>query len=286
MADSIAPDLSESRLAVYREEAAAIARLGGAELRRLYESGLSASTKTSGRDLVTEADLSSERVILRYLEERHPEHGWQSEEAGRKDGQSALRWVIDPLDGTANFAHGYPQFSVSVALLNGERSVAGAVYDPLRDECFSAVKGGGATLNGRPLRVSAVADLSGALVSTGFPYEPPARRTAMANLTARAIERVQMMRRGGSAALDLCYVAAGRAEAHWEFYLSLHDVAAGLLLLDEAGGLAEEIRFSDWPLGYLGANGPAIGDAITALTEAHLGPLDRRRARPITDDPA
>jgi myo-inositol-1(or 4)-monophosphatase len=283
MPDATLSQISPATLRAYRDEAAELARLGGAELRPFFGSGIESRLKTSGRDLVTEADLASERVILSLVEQRHPEHGWQSEEAGTRPGASPLRWVIDPLDGTANFAHGYPHYGVSVALMHGARSLAGAVYDPLRDECFAAAMGEGATLNGVPIAVSMVTSLGEALVSTGFPYEPPARRTAMANVTARAIERVQMLRRSGSAALDCAYVAAGRQEAHYEFYLSLHDVAAGLLLVTEAGGLAEEMTYADWPLGHIASNGSAIRDAIAALLREFLGEVELRPAAAVAE---
>jgi myo-inositol-1(or 4)-monophosphatase len=218
------------------------------------------------------------------IEERHPDHGWQSEEAGLRESPSPYRWVIDPLDGTSNYAHGYPHFSVSVALLLHDRSIAGAVYDPMRDECFDTAVGQGVTLNGRPARVSEIATLDRALVSTGFPYTPE-RRAKVADLTARAIEAVQMLRRSGSAALDLAYVASGRSEAHWEFYLSLHDVAAGLLLVREAGGYASEMHYPEWPVGYLAANGPSIADAVHALIGTHFGSVSLREPAALTGLP-
>lgn len=282
MADPTATRPSPPDLQTYREQAAEAARLGGAELRRMFGSGVESRFKTSGRDLVTVADLAAERSVLTFLEEQHPDHGWQSEEAGTKEGSLPFRWVIDPLDGTSNFAHGYPHFCVSVALMYEGRSLAGAVYDPLRDECFDAAVGGGAALNGRPVQVSIADTLDRALVSTGFPYEA-GRRSAVADLTARAIERVQMLRRSGSAALDLAYVATGRAEAHWEFILALHDVAAGLLLVDEAGGVAEEMLLPEWPVGYIATNTPAIRDAILAFIGEFLAPATSRRARPVAD---
>jgi myo-inositol-1(or 4)-monophosphatase len=270
-------------LTALREEAVEAARRGGAEVRRFFEAGFETRVKTSGRDLVTEADLASERAILAFIEDRHPDHGWQSEEAGTRPGTSPLRWVIDPLDGTANFAHGYPHFGISVAVLHHERAVAGAILDPTRDEIFSAALGQGATLNGRPARVSTIDTLDRALVSTGFPYEPHERRSRVADVTARTIERVQMLRRSGSAALDLAYVAAGRAELHWEFQINLHDVAAGLLLIHEAGGVCSELRYHDWPVGYMGANGPAMRDAVIGIIETFLGPVAMRIARPVAD---
>jgi myo-inositol-1(or 4)-monophosphatase len=274
-------------LRAFREEAAMAARLGGAELRRLFGTGVSHRFKTSGRDFVTEADLASERQILTFIEDRHPDHGWQSEEAGQRTvAGSPFRWVIDPLDGTSNFAHGYPHFGVSVALLHHGRSVAGAVYDPQRDECFDAAAGLGAALNGASIAVSSITTLDRALVSTGFPYEPPERRRAVANLTARAIERVQMLRRTGSAALDLAYVAAGRAEAHWEWGLNLHDVAAGLLLVREAGGHVADLAYPDWPTGQLAVNGAAIYDAVLALIREHFGAVEARPPSILTAIPA
>lgn len=256
------------------------------DLRVFREQAVETGFKTSGRDFVTAADHASEREILSFIEGRNPEHGWQSEEAGSRDGAGGWRWVIDPLDGTANFAHRYPHFSVSIALFHEETVLAGAVYDPLRDECFEAAHGQGAWLNGATLGVSTIDGLERALVSTGFPYEPPAHRRAMADLATRAVERVQMLRRTGSAALDLSYVAAGRSEAHWEFYLSLHDVAAGLLLVQEAGGTASEISRPAWPPGYLAANGPAIERAIRGLLEEHAGDATWQPVRfmPRTDE--
>ena len=272
MPDPTVPEPSPAVLRALREEAAEAARLGGAELRRLFGTGVSHRFKSSGRDFVTEADLASERQILAFIEDRHPDHAWQSEEAGQRAAtDSPYRWVIDPLDGTSNFAHGYPHFGVSVALLFHGRSVAGAVYDPLRDECFDASAGQGAALNGAPVAVSAIRSLDRALVSTGFPYEPPERRRAVADLTARAIERVQMLRRSGSAALDLCYVASGRAEAHWEWGLSLHDVAAGLLLVREAGGAVAELAYPDWPVGHLAAANNSIQESVLTLIHDHFG---------------
>ncbi|MGE0543784.1 MAG: inositol monophosphatase family protein [Dehalococcoidia bacterium] len=264
------PRPMDHELRVLREEAAKAARLGGIELRDMFGAAVESRFKSSSRDFVTTADLASEKRILGFVEGRHPDHGWQSEEAGMREASSAYRWVIDPLDGTSNYAHGYPHFSVSVAVLWHGRSIAGAVYDPMRDECFDAAAGHGATLNGRAMTVSQITTLDRALVSTGFPYAPE-RRAKVADLTARAIEAVQMLRRSGSAALDLAYVAGGRSEAHWEFYLNLHDVAAGLLLVREAGGSTAEMHYPEWPVGYLATNGTVIADAVHSLIEEHFG---------------
>ncbi|MFN8558107.1 MAG: inositol monophosphatase family protein [Dehalococcoidia bacterium] len=197
-------------------------------------------------------------------------------------GASPLQWVVDPLDGTSNFAHGFPHFCISIALLEEGRGRVGVIYDPIRDELFTAAAGAGARRNGRRISVSAVTGLERAMITTGFPYEPPAQRSAAADLTARVIERVQMMRRSGSAALDLAYVAAGRLEAHFEFGLSLHDVAAGALLVHEAGGRVDELRLPDWRGGYLATNGAALHEEILALHRRFLGPVEAAPATIIT----
>jgi myo-inositol-1(or 4)-monophosphatase len=270
-----APERRAEDRALLRDAVAA-ARQGGAVLRAMFRQRPEARVKSGLRDLVTAADLAAERVILNYLRERYPHHGWISEEAGAQSPAAPLVWVIDPLDGTSNFAHGFPHFCVSIALLDGGRSRIGVVYDPIRRELFAAVRGGGARLGRRRLAVSTVDALERAMVTTGFPYEPPAQRRAAADLTARVIERVQMLRRSGAAALDLAYVAAGRLEAHFEFGLSLHDVAAGLLLVHEAGGRAEELSLPGWRTGYLASNGTALHDEVLALHRRYLGPVEAR----------
>lgn len=257
-------------------DAVEAARRAGAVLRAMFRERPEGRIKSSLRDLVTAADLAAERVILDLIAERHPDHSWQSEEAGAREGPSPYRWVVDPLDGTSNFAHGFPHFCVSVAVVRDGRSCVGVVYDPMRGELFTATAGGGARRNARRIAVSAVETLDRAMVTTGFPYEPPEHRTAAAALTARVIERVQMLRRSGAAALDLAYVAAGRLEAHWEFGLSLHDVAAGLLLVAEAGGRAEELHLPGWRGGYLASNGLPLHDQIVALHRRFLGPVEAR----------
>jgi myo-inositol-1(or 4)-monophosphatase len=255
-------------------DAVEAARRAGRVLRAMFRERPESRLKTSLRDLVTDADLAAERAVLDYLRERHPGHAWRSEEAGTGGPESAYLWVVDPLDGTSNYAHGFPHFAVSVALLHHGRSLIGVVHDPMRGETFTAARDGGARLNGRRLRVSAIDSLDRAMITTGFPYEPPEQRAAVADLSARVIERVQMFRRSGSAALDLAYVAAGRLEAHWEFGLSLHDVAAGLLLVHEAGGRASEMRLPPYRGGYLASNAPPIHDAILDLHRRYLGPVE------------
>jgi myo-inositol-1(or 4)-monophosphatase len=190
-------------------------------------------------DLVTEADIASERLIVERIRSYHPRHAILTEESGDVvalgDVDSEYKWIIDPLDGTTNYAHGYPVFCVSIALEHEGRVVVGVVYDPTRDEMFAAERGGGATLNGRSLRVSETSDLNGALLCTGFPYDVRDRGD-FARHFRNFIMRAQSVRRDGAAALDLAYVAAGRFDAFYEEGLRPWDVAAGLLLVEEAGG--------------------------------------------------
>ena len=200
-------------------------------------------------DLVTEADLASENLIIERIRSYHPQHGILAEESGEAvlvGGQrSEWKWIIDPLDGTTNYAHGYPFFCVSIALEHEGVLEVGVVYDPVRDEMFAAERGRGATLNGRKIRVSDVEELKDAMVCTGFPYnvrERPNFTRDFANFTMAA----QAVRRDGSAAIDLAYVACGRFDGFWEDGLSPWDIAAGKLLIEEAGGKVS--NFDNQPL--------------------------------------
>jgi len=190
-------------------------------------------------DLVTEADLASEKLIIERIKSYHPRHAILAEESGASagdlSGSSEWKWIVDPLDGTTNYAHGYPCFCVSIALEHSGEIEIGVVYDPTRDEVFAAEKGQGANLNGRRIRVSDVEDLNRAMLCTGFPYnvrERPNFARDFANFTMEA----QAVRRDGSAALDLAYLACGRFDGFWEDGLNAWDVAAGALLITEAGG--------------------------------------------------
>lgn len=190
-------------------------------------------------DIVTEADLASERLIIERIRSYYPRHAILAEESGDVqaigDQQSEHKWIIDPLDGTTNYAHGYPCFCVSIALEYKGKIVIGVIYDPTRDEVFAAELGEGATLNGRSIRVSEVDDLNRAMLCTGFPYDVRDRGDFARHFTD-FIMRAQAVRRDGSAALDLAYVACGRFDGFWEEGLNPWDVAAGVLLLEEAGG--------------------------------------------------
>ena len=187
-------------------------------------------------DLVTEYDKRSEEIILATIQKEFPDHAILAEESGHYEKTSEYQWVIDPLDGTTNFAHAIPFFSISIGLLKNNSPVAGVVYDPFRDELFSAELGSGALLNQRPLRVSSRTDLGQAVISTGFPYDV---RTNPRNNFAQFVQfqlRTQAVRHLGSAALDCTWTAMGRLDGYWEFGVKPWDVGAGALIVREAGG--------------------------------------------------
>ena len=195
-------------------------------------------------DLVTDVDLRCEQAIREILAVATPDIPVLGEEGGGADG-AATRWVVDPLDGTTNFIHGLPHHAASVALEVDGEPVAGAIVDAWRGEAFVASKGGGATLDGAPIQVSEVDTLAEALVGTGFPYDRQTRAAEYLRFVERVLERCQGVRRAGAASLDLAWVAAGRLDAFWEFDLGRWDVAAGRLLVTEAGGRVRALRGRD-----------------------------------------
>ena len=198
-------------------------------------------TEKNRNDFVTEVDRAAEEEILHVLKRAYPSHSFLAEESGAI-GESEYQWVIDPLDGTTNFIHGFPQFSVSIGLLHKGKMQEAVVYDPLRDELFAASKGQGARLNDRKLRVTARKDLSGTLIGTGFPYRSQSRTDAYFSMFRDISAECVDQRRAGSAALDLAYVAAGRLDGFWEMSLQPWDMAAGILLVREAGGMVGDFQ--------------------------------------------
>ncbi len=224
----------------YLESASEIAREAGVLLMDFSRRPLEISYKRPA-DLVTEADRSSEAVIVKRLFERFPAHAVVSEEGGGQKTASDFCWYVDPLDGTTNFAHGFPFFCVTLGLAFRGEMVAGAVYDPVRDELFAAERGAGAFLNGKRIQVSKIPRLSESLVATGFaPYSFD--NDLNVQFFFRFTRHSHGVRRPGSAALDLCSVAAGRIEGFWELKLNSWDKAAGSLLVTEAGGRISDLR--------------------------------------------
>jgi myo-inositol-1(or 4)-monophosphatase len=227
-------------LASYLETAIDIARESGALLSTYFEKRIAFELK-GDFDLVTEADRASERLVVERLRSHFPSHSIVAEEGGGHEGKTGYRWYVDPLDGTTNFAHGYPVYNVTMGLEQDGEMLVGVVFDPTRGEMFSAERGAGAYLNNRRIRVSAAKRLEDSLVSTGFPS-----RKRHLNVNIHFYHQMAMathgVRRGGSAAIDLAYVACGRLDAFWEFGLNPWDMAAGTLLVREAGGRCSDMK--------------------------------------------
>jgi myo-inositol-1(or 4)-monophosphatase len=257
------------------EFALVTARQAGQLLCRLYRQHHSVRLKSSDIDVVTEADLASEQLIVDAIRHEFPNHGIFSEE-GLGDVHALAAdvtsvWLVDPLDGTVNYAHGYPSWGVSLALSEGGHAVSAVTFDPLRDEIFWAQKGKGAWCNGEPMRVSGVAEMREALVATGFAYK---RATLVDNNLAEfgtVMPRVQGVRRAGAAVLDLAYLADGRLDGYWEMHLRPWDWAAGWLLVEEAGGMVTDMRGEPWSLAsgdILASNGPLHAQLLAQLVQA------------------
>lgn len=221
-------------------------------------------------DLVTEADLASEELIIEKIKSYYPKHSILAEEAGNAvviGGDNTWKWIIDPLDGTTNFAHGYPCFCVTVALEHEGEIVLGVTFDPTRDEMFAAERGRGASLNGKPIRISETENLSDALIVTGFPYDFKDRTDFAKHLTQFLI-RSRGVRRDGSAAIDMAYVACGRFDGFWEEGLNPWDMAAGLLLIEEAGGRVSSYdgsAFNVYSPPVIASNGLIHGQMLEVL---------------------
>jgi myo-inositol-1(or 4)-monophosphatase len=262
-------DLSPAAL---RDAATGFAREAGAIVLEGY--GRVHAPEHKGRiDLVTEYDKRSEARLLALIAARFPGHGVLAEESGAHAAEPAsrVRWVVDPLDGTTNFAHNYPFFCVSVGVEVDGEVAAGAVFDPVRDDLFAAALGGGATLNGRPIRASGCARLEDALLVTGFPYDVREHPGRHIPLFQDFLVRAQGVRRDGSAALNLCYLAMGRFDGFWEGHLSAWDVAAGSLIVREAGGVLTD--FAGRPFRIDGrricAAGPALHPQLLEVLARH-----------------
>src|SRR5438094_3518510 len=218
-------------------------------------------------DFVTQVDHAAEEAIIEIVRKAHPDHGFLAEESGRTAGAAEYLWIIDPLDGTTNFIHGFPQYCVSIAVEHRGALAHAVVYDPVRNELFTASKGRGAFLNDRRIRVSTLARFPDALVGTGFPFKEVTRLELYTRQLQTMMKTCAGVRRAGAAALDLAYVACGRLDAFWELGLSPWDMAGGALLIQEAGGLVGDLNGDQ---GYMqsGDIAAATPKVFTALLEA------------------
>lgn len=246
-----------------------LAKTGGEVLKKYWGKLSSIEEKTYQGELVTVADTESERAILTEIQKRFPHHSILGEESGATGNQEAeFLWVIDPLDGTTNYSHQYPFFSVSVGLVHRQQPIVGVVFHPIYNELFAGFKGGGAALNGQPIKVTSTNRLSHSLVATGFPYN---RRVTPDNNYAEfchITSLTQGVRRQGSAALDLANVASGRLEGFWELGLKPWDTAAGIVLVEEAGGKITDYEGNPYDIygpGVLATNGAIHEQMIKEL---------------------
>jgi len=248
----------------YLETSAEIAREAGALLTTYFERRVAVELKGE-YDLVTEADRASERLVIDRLRSHFPAHSIIAEEGGGHSGSSEYCWYVDPLDGTTNFAHGFPMYNVTMALEQSGELIAGVIFDPTRNEMFASERGSGAYLNNRRIRVSKVGHVGDSLVATGFPS-----RKRHLNVNVHFYYQLAMqthgVRRAGSAALDLAYVASGRLDGFWEFGLNPWDMAAGILVVTEAGGTC-----SDMHGGPVDLRGPHLLADNGAIHEEMLG---------------
>jgi myo-inositol-1(or 4)-monophosphatase len=261
-----------------------VAREAAFEAGRMLRSGMDEGREVSYKgvlDLVTNFDHQAQELIFSRLARAFPGHGFLAEEGLNRGAREDFRWVFDPLDGTTNFAHRFPVFTVSIALEHQGRVILGVVYDPMRNELFQGVEGEGAFLNGRKVRVSAVDDLNRSLLATGFPYdlrESPVNNIGHFN---HFLTRVQAIRRCGSAAMDLCYVACGRFDGFWELKLKPWDHAAGALIVREAGG-----RVSDFDGGEFQISSQESLASNGLIHQAMVGVLGLIKTRECAGEPA
>jgi myo-inositol-1(or 4)-monophosphatase len=265
--------VNDESLSAIVEVAAAAARAGGDVLRESY--GRVQSVRFKGAtDLVTEVDVRSEQTVVALIRSHFPTHQVLAEEGSIGGDDLRHRWIIDPLDGTTNYAHGLRVFCVSVGYERDGQLAAGAVYDPSMDELFLATAGGGATLNGQPIAVSSTDTLIRALLGTGFPYDRSLVPIALRQFSALSMQ-AQAVRRVGSAALDCCWVAAGRFDGYWENVVNAWDVAAGALIAIEAGATVTDVRGQPFraEAGSIMLAGPALhSQLLAAVTEAGREP--------------
>lgn len=260
--------MKESEIAI----AAALA--AGRLIRKGFGSHHVAQSKGKAIDLVTQIDQQAEELIVSILRHAFPNYGFLSEESPPIAGIAEKWWIIDPLDGTTNYAHGYPFFAVSIALAQQGEIVLGVVYNPIADELFVAERGKGATLNGYPIRVSETKTLASSLLASGFPYNVWETNNDNTTEWKYFLKRVVSLRSDGSAALDLCHVACGRLDGYWELGLEPWDMAAGSLIVQEAGGQVTDLTggpFNLYRQEILASNGHIHQEMIDVLRQARFG---------------
>ncbi len=246
------------------------ARAAGRLVRARFDGGRPVSVERKGlHDFVTAVDREAEAAVIAHLRSRFPDHAVMSEEASPEASAADHRWIVDPLDGTTNFIHGVPLFAVSVALEDRQGLVAGAIHDPLRQETFHARRAGGARLNGQPIRCSDPEDPHEALVATGFPFRELSRLDRYLEAFAAFVRTTAGLRRAGSASIDLAYTACGRYDGFWEIGLSRWDIAAGVLIVREAGGRVTDVLGGETMLDS--------GDIVAAGARLHVRMLELTR---------
>ena len=240
---------------------------GAAELRRYFNGSFTISSKATINDLVTDADHASEKAIIKIIQDKHPDHFILSEETGSVKTNSNIKWIIDPIDGTINFANGIPICCVSIGVEQDGEMLMGAVFNPFMNELFFAEKGKGATLNEKPIKVSDKDNLLTSCLVTGFPYQYLDAPNGPLEIFEKLIRKSIPVRRLGSAALDLCWTAAGRFDGFYEHKLQAWDSAAGYLIVQEAGGVVTDLKgekFNPYQPGIIASNGK-IHDQLLAL---------------------
>ena len=248
-----------------------ISKEAGEIVRNGFGTNFSVEYKTNLSDLVTAIDKKSEAAIINFIKKEFPNHAVLAEESGGHKTSSEYLWVIDPLDGTANFAHGLPIFSVSIGVQKNSETICGVVYDVMRDEIYSSEKGSGSFRNGHRLQVSSNDNLRKSMLVTGFPYDIAGNPDFAIEIFSAFLKSSSAVRRLGSAAIDLCYVAAGVFDGFWEVFLNPWDIAAGILLVEEAGGLVTD--FNGTPMNIftkqiLASNGKVHSEMLRVLNSA------------------
>ncbi len=243
----------------------------GRYLRESRGKSLTIEHKSSSIDPVTEVDKEAEKIIVDIIKKHYPDHTILGEEGGTKGTESEYRWIIDPLDGTVNFTHGFPIYCVSIGVEYMDTLVAGVVYDPNLDELYTAERGKGAFLNGNPIRVSETDSLIQSILITGFPYDIHDNPDNTVERFVDFLMNAQAIRRLGSAAIDLCYIAAGRGDGFWEAFIQPWDIAAGILLIEEAGG-----KVTDFEGNPIGADSPRVLATNGKIHDAMLEILRKR----------